>query len=307
MRARRWVRITGTIAAVAALAGAVAFGVFTRHEAHVLITNPVETRRVPTRTPIDDHMLFQNEAVQSSDGLTLVAWYVRGDNGALILLVHGYKSDRSEMLRAAAMLHRHGYGVLLPALRAHDHSDGERITFGRDEMRDFEAWTSWARAQPGVDPDRIALLGNSMGGSLAIEYTAEDPRIRAVVANSAFSSLEDTIQTSVRFFTGLRPEFFAPAIVFWAEREAGFRVADIDFKKWIGRIAPRPVFLMQGGHDVVISKLSGQRLYDAAGEPKILWYEQDVGHAGFDRARPDEFERRVAAFFDQYDAARRMP
>ena len=38
----------------------------------------------------------------------------------------------------------------------------------------------------------------------------------------------------------------------------------------------------------------------AAGEPKELWYEPDVGHAGFDRAKPDEYERRVVAFFDRY-------
>lgn len=307
MRVRRWLRITGALAAASALTVVVAFGVFTRREAHGLITNPAATRKMPGRTPIDEHMLFQNEAVQASDGLALVGWYVRGENGALLILTHGYKSDRAEMLPVAAMLHRHGYGILIPALRAHDRSDGEHITFGRDEMRDFEAWTAWARDQPEVDPDRIALLGNSMGASLVIQYGAEDTRVRAVVADSAFSSLNDTVDASVRFFTGLPPWPFAPAIVFWAEREQGFPASDIDFKKWIGKISPRPVFLMQGGHDVVISKLSGQRLYDAAGEPKVLWYEPDVGHAGFYRARPDEYERRVAAFFDQYVAARRNP
>ena len=93
---------------------------------------------------------------------------------------------------------------------------------------------------------------------------------------------------------------FAPLIRFWAEREGGFRASDIDATKWIGRISPRPVFLMQGGKDVVISKDSGRKLYAAAGEPKELWEDPGVGHAAFDTARPAEYERRVVGFFDRY-------
>ena len=122
----------------------------------------------------------------------------------------------------------------------------------------------------------------------------------AVVAQSAFSSLNDTVETSVRFFTGLPPFPFAPLITFWAEREAGFDAGDIDAKKWIGKLSPRPVFLMQGGADVVISTSSGQKLYDAAREPRELWFDPAIGHARFDTARPEEYERRVSQFFDRY-------
>lgn len=52
--------------------------------------------------------------------------------------------------------------------------------------------------------------------------------------------------------------------------------------------------------DNVISAESGQRLYDAAGEPKALWFEPELGHARFDWARPREFESRVVAFYDAY-------
>ena len=63
---------------------------------------------------------------------------------------------------------------------------------------------------------------------------------------------------------------------------------------------PRPVLLMQGGADVVISIASGERLFEAAGQPKELWFEPKVGHSGFDRALPGEYERRVVGFFDEY-------
>jgi len=269
-----------------------------RIEADKLVTNPIATRRLPTRTPIDFGLVFDDVAITAADGTRLVAWYVPTSNGAVILAQHGYKSQRGEMLNEAAMLHRHGYGVLITAMRAHDMSDGTLISFGRTELPDLGAWVNFARHQTNVDPSRIGVLGNSLGGTLAIELAASMPEVRAVVTNSAFSSLNDTIETSVRFFTGLPPFPFAPIIRFWAQREASFDAGDVDATRWIARISPRPVFLMQGGSDVVISTASGQRLYDAAREPKQLWFDPKVGHAGFDTARPEEYEQRVVAFFD---------
>ena len=91
-----------------------------------------------------------------------------------------------------------------------------------------------------------------------------------------------------------------PLITFWAENETGFNKEDIDATKWIADISPRPVFLMQGGADTVISADSGQRLYDAAGDPKELWFDPALGHVEFDSERAAEYETRVVAFFDQY-------
>lgn len=271
-----------------------------RTEALRLITNPMETRRLPGRMPIDLGMIYDDVEIRTRDGLRLVGWYVPSRNGAAVIAQHGYKADRGEMLNEAAMLQRHGYGVLMPAMRAHDLSDGLQLTFGAHEIDDLEAWFSLLVTLPGVDAARIGILGNSLGGTLALGAAARNPNIRAVATNSAFSSLGDTIDTSVRFFTGMPPFPFAPLITFWAEREAGISVADVDGKTWIRQISPRPVLIMQGGADVVISTYSGQRLYDAAGEPKELWFDPDVGHSRFDTARPDEYERRVAAFFDKY-------
>jgi dienelactone hydrolase len=94
------------------------------------------------------------------------------------------------------MLRRHGYGVLLTTVRTHDMSDGALITFGVNEMKDMQAWYDFARTRQDVDPARIGMLGNSLGGTMAIEFASGHPAIKAVVTNSAFSSLEDTIETS---------------------------------------------------------------------------------------------------------------
>lgn len=272
----------------------------TKNEAHRLITAPLETRNLPEKTPASYGMPFEDVMVTSTDGLDLAGWYIPSHIGAVIMMQHGYKSDREEMLNEAEMMYRHGYGVLLTTVRAHDASEGESISFGMQEVDDMEAWYQYLLTREDVDPERIGILGNSYGGMLAIQYAAQNENIKAVVADCAFSSLNDTVSTSVTHFTDLPAFPFAPLIVFWAERETGLKLEEIDTTKWIAQISPRPVFLMQGGADVVISAESGQRLYEAAGEPKELWYDPALGHVDFDTERAAEFEKRVAAFFDRY-------
>jgi uncharacterized protein len=272
----------------------------TRSQAIGMLTQSVDTRPEVQVFPSAFGLDYEEVLVASADGTKLVGWYIPSQNGAAVMAQHGYKANRVDMLNQAAMLARHGYGVLVTSVRAHDFSGGTQVAFGEPVMADLDAWYRYLLTRDDVDPERIGILGNSYGGMLVIEYASENPQIKAVVAQSPFSSLEDTTNASVKFYTGLAPFPFAPLILGWAEREGGFEADEIDATRWIGRISPRPVFLMQGGADEVISPDSGQKLYDAAGEPKELWFEPELGHTDFDHARAREYESRVVAFYDRY-------
>lgn len=272
----------------------------TRTEAHDLLNAPMETRELPDETPADYNLEFEDVTVTNPDGMKLAGWFIPSESGAVIIMQHGYKSTRDELLNEAEMMHRHGYGLLVSSIRAHDYSEGQLITLGKYEVDDMEAWYQYLLTRSDVNPDQIGIVGNSYGGMLSIQYAAQNKNIKAVVANSAFSSMTDTVSTSVEHFTGL-PEFpFVPLIVIWAEQDTGIKMEEIDATQWIPLISPRPVFLMQGGADIVISPGSGQLLYDAANEPKELWFDPELGHVEFDKERAEEYEARVVAFFDQY-------
>jgi fermentation-respiration switch protein FrsA (DUF1100 family) len=291
-----------TLSVIATILIAATIGLFarTRSEAYDLLHAPMADRNLPDETPADYGLEFEDVTVTNTDGMKLAGWFIPSENGAVIIMQHGYKSTRRELINEAEMMHRHGYGVLITSIRAHDYSEGELITLGYYETDDMEAWYQYLLTRDDFDHEKIGILGNSYGGMLSIQYAALNEKIKAVVANCAFSSMTDTVSTSVTHFTGL-PEFpFVPLIVFWAETDTGVKMEEIDATKWIPQISPRPVFLMQGGKDTVISPESGQRLYDAAGEPKELWYDPELGHVDFDKERAEEYEARVAAFFDQY-------
>ena len=292
--------LVGYAAAIAVLAS-VGAAWLARREAGALVTHPPERRRPVRRTPAAVGMTYHDVTVTNDDGLRLVGWWTPPRHGAAVILQHGYKTNRStQLLDIAATFARHGYGVLLSTVRAHDQSDGERISYGIEEMKDLAAWIEFLRSADGVDATRIGIFGNSLGGSMAIQFAALRPDIRAVVSHSAPASIESTVEASVRYFTGLPPFPFAPMILFWVERDWGIDLEALDFTEWIDDLSPRPILLMQGGADVVISPVSGQLLFDAAGDPKELWFEPELGHVQFYQKLPGEFERRVIGFFDEY-------
>jgi len=274
---------------------AIRLGMVARAQAHRLITNPPGTRELPRGTPADAGLPFSEVTITNKEGLRLVAWYVPSKNRAAVIAQHGYKKCREEMVPAAAVLRRHGYGVLLSSVRAHDLNAGQQITFGVREVEDLEAWYQYLRARPELDPERVGALGNSMVGSLVIQLAAQNPGLKAVVADSPFSSLKDTVSTSVTHFTGLPSFPFAPMIFFCAEVESGCRLSQVDAKVWIHQLSPRPVFLMQGGADSTVPCRSGELLYAA----KELWYDPLAGHARFATNMP-AYQQRVVAFFDKY-------
>ncbi len=291
------------IASVIALLILILFGVLltvSYRQAQDLVYYPPENRSALEETPADFGLVFDDVLVSSADGYTLFGWYIPSQNGAAVMLQHGYKSDRSEMLEEAAMLARHGYGVLLSSIRAHDMNPGELIAFGLHEMPDFDAWFNYLQLLEDVDPGRIGLLGNSLGGTMAIQYAAGNQAVSALVAHSAFSSMSDTIDTSIGYYTGLPAFPFASLIRFWAEREVGGSIDEINAIARIGQLSPRPVLLLHSTSDVVISSQSGELLFTAAGEPKQLWQVDGVEHASFDTQLGEEFEQRIVEFFDQY-------
>jgi fermentation-respiration switch protein FrsA (DUF1100 family) len=297
---KRWQKVAVGVVGLILVVLFAGLMIVSRSEALDLVTHSMDERDPIDQTPADFGLAYDDVTVTTPDGLKLVGWYVPSQNGAAIMAQHGYTSDRIELLEEAAMLNKHGYGVLLTTVRAHDLSEGELISFGFYEMQDLEAWYQHLLTRGDVDPDRIGLLGNSMGGSLVIQYAVQNKDIRATVAHSAFSSLDDTVATSIEYFTDLPAFPFAPAIVFWAEQEVGFNSSEVSAKTWISNLSPRPVLLLHGGADTVISAESGQLLYDAAGEPKELWFEPELGHTEFDTSLPEQYEMRVVGFFDRY-------
>ncbi len=300
---RKWHKLTLFAVAQVILLACIGLAWVANLFADIVIHNPVSGRTQARRPAalVDESQLIglADITLTTRDGLRLAAWYFPSQNRAAIILLHGYKANRSTMLSIAAMLIRHGYGVIIPDFRGHGESDGELITFGYNEVRDAEAAHRYLLTRSEVDPERIGLLGNSMGGATALLYAAENPVIKAVVAQSPYTTLDDMIRANVRRLN--LPTFpLAPMMVFLIERKFGFPVDTLAPIHHIGRIGPRSVLILIGGKDTWVNPEGGRQLYAAAGEPRELWFEPELGHLEFHEKRAAEFEERIVVFFDKH-------
>lgn len=249
-------------------------------------------------SPADHDIEYEDVSIISADGTQLSGWYMPGTNGAAIVTVHGYRSVKTRTLPMVVPLHEAGYTMLAIDLRGHGDSEGLEVSFGIHEQEDVDAAVAWLMAQPEVDPTRIGVLGESMGGATVILAAADNPDIQAVATHSAFSSLRETIYTNgSRYLYGLSLPI-ADMMFRIGEEELAASPDDYAPIDVVGQISPRPIFIMHGGQDPTVDPKSGHQLYAAAGEPKELWYEPSLEHIEFPQQRPQEFGRRIVAFFD---------
>src|SRR4029078_10782069 len=96
-----------------------------------------------------------------------------------VVFAQGGGGDRRGWRRHAAMLARHGYGVLLYDARGRGESEGSPNAQGWTWQTDVSAALDFLSHRKDVDPGRIGGLGLSTGADVLLEAGAEDPRLRA--------------------------------------------------------------------------------------------------------------------------------
>jgi pimeloyl-ACP methyl ester carboxylesterase len=248
-------------------------------------------REIPSGTLLQANGVeFQEVELWTEDNVKLSAWYTPPKNGAVILVAHGYGDKRIEDYHA--LFANAGYGVIAWDFRAHGKSDGDFSSLGYYEVLDAKAALDFALAQP--DVEHVGAWGGSMGAVTMIRATAQYPEIEALVADSPYATLEDEMNLRIPF------PMMRPLIRFFGEREAGMVLDLVRPVDDIARISPRPVFIIQGMGDGMIPLDSAQRLYEAAGEPRQLWTENDVPHLNMYSYYKTRYTKRVIKSFDEY-------
>jgi pimeloyl-ACP methyl ester carboxylesterase len=241
------------------------------------------------QTATDPELELPSERVTfpTEDGLELAATYVPSRNRAAVIVFPG-----ATRVDEATMIARHGYGVLLVEPRGQGSSEGDVVRWAGD--RDLHAAVAYLRGRPDVDDERIGAIGFSIGGEILIEAAAQRDGIAAVVSEGAGERVGEVDASGMG-----RILLAAPMAVMTASMTVFQNHGPPPpIVERIGLIAPRPVLLIyadpgQGGESVRQPKYIA-----AAGQPKEIWKVPGAGHTGGLEAQPEEYERRVVAFFD---------
>ena len=230
-------------------------------------------------------------------------WFIPPDptkDGATLVFVHGLGGNRAELLTEAVTLASYGYGALLFDLRNHGTSQGDITTLGFSEVEDVCGAVRFLLSRPEVNRQRIGVVGHSMGAVAAIRAAVRIPQIRAVVAESAYTSLRDNIAQGLFAKTGLPPFPFVPIVTWLGERATGVKVDQVSPIKDVPKISPRAVMFVHGKRDSLVNFENSRRLYEAANEPKFLSVLSHSGHSDLLRSDTSAYNGHVVSFLERY-------
>ncbi len=234
----------------------------------------------------------------------LAGWILGGNpDAAGVLLLHGIRSDRRQMLGRARFLHAAGYTVLLVDLPGHGESAGARITFGYREAAGARAAFQYLREQLKGRP--LGVIGVSLGGAAAL--LGEAPLdADALILESVYSDVEQATKNRMRLHFGVFGEYLAPLLTLQIEPRLGIPVEALSPLAAAARVR-HPLFLLSGTQDQHTRGWETRAVYAAAGVSKQLWLVEGAAHEDLHQYAPVEYERRVLEFFARYLGAGANP
>ncbi|MGD2109318.1 MAG: alpha/beta hydrolase [Phycisphaerae bacterium] len=229
-------------------------------------------------TPADVGLKFEQLTLVTDDGVEIDAWYVPAPQAkASAIFCHGNAGNISHRLHTIETLHNLDLNVLIFDYRGYGNSKGTPSEEGTYE----DAGTAWRHLVEtrGESPDRIVVVGRSLGGAIAIEL-ARRKKPAALVVESTFTKIADVGQAHF--------PFIPVRLLLRYRYDSIGKVPHIEC----------PKLFFHGNKDGLIDLSLGKKLYEAAAEPK-RFIETPGGHneAGFEYS--PEYTKRMAAFLDE--------
>lgn len=249
---------------------------------------------------------LQAEAVrfQTSIGDAVAGWWAPGrPEQAAVLLLHGVRGDRRQMLARAQFLQRLGYSSLLIDLPAHGESGGERITFGWRESHAVTAAMQWLRLRHPGRP--LGVIGVSLGAASTVLARLE-PAPQAVVLESMYPSIAEAVSDRLSLHLGPLGPVLGPVLLTQLPLRLGVSAEQLRPIDHLTQFSARgtPLLIASGTEDRHTTAEETRRLFAAAGEPKELWLVDGAAHVDLHAFAPAAYEARIGAFLARTLAAR---
>ncbi len=249
--------------------------------------------RPPPPTPATLGLQAEERTLRAEDGARLHAWLLTPPPGPTahrpgpgVVVTHGWGSHGGDLLPVVPPLLDAGLSVLLLDARGHGRSDPVEFMSMPRFAADIEVALTELRADPRLDPDRIGLLGHSVGAGASLLAAARDPRVGAVVSLASLAHPAELMARTPG--AGLLPDRLLAAARRTVEATIGADLDDIAPLTSIAR-GECPVLLVHGLDDTTVPPTDATRLADRgrqADRPVALRLIVGADHRSLDTLLP---------------------
>ena len=244
----------------------------------------------------------------SKDSVTLHGWHFNAKKtDRAMIIVHGFGGNRfpfgAETLDLIDALVAIDFNVLVFDLRNSGGSEAGVSAFGLHEKNDVLGAIDFMHE---AGYERLALLGVSTGANtaaIAAAHTLTED-VGAIVLDSPITDMSEFILRLVRLENPKLPEFpFNYEVPGMVGLYLNGDIRDANLSKNLARYIPRPVLLIHGNNDEIVSMEDINAAYEdymsrAVGKISI-WHVPGAGHAECFSYSKDEYLERVTAFLQR--------
>jgi acetyl esterase/lipase len=146
-------------------------------------------------------------------------------------------------------------------------ADGIAAT--RQAVGDVRRAADWLLSRPEIDPERLGIVGISLGGIAGSLCAGVDPRLKRNVFVIAGGDVPSILMNESRETRQVREKMKERGI---GREELEKQVLCIEPARFAGRIDPKGTLMLNAQNDEVIPKVATEKLWHAAHEPEIVWY-----------------------------------
>jgi uncharacterized protein len=253
-------------------------------------------------TPADYGVQFESITFETSDGLRLNGWWIppTSKDGVLIC-THGLFRTRVEMLARAMVAAKSGYGVLLYDSRSHGKSEKGIVSLGCHETNDVLGAIQYVlNRYEGRPAPKLVLMGISMGAVTTLLAATQTKHYAAIVVDSPFSSIEETVIDHTWLFFKLPRYPFTPLFMFWFSKFSGCDPRLVNSNLALKHLLPVPILFIGSEGDRRIGPDIARHLYQESDSPqkRIKIFGGDVGHGASYRLHPADYAALLVNFLD---------
>jgi len=249
-------------------------------------------------TPEKFGIPFEEIRFPTRNERSLYGWWMPSrtnpESSPTLVLVHGWSRNLGRMLRYIEHLYPLNYNLLAFDARHHGSSDKDGHSSMFKFGQDVQSAVKYATTR-NIDPDKIGVIGLSIGGAGATYASGIEPAIKAVVTVGAPAHPVDVMTQEFK-------RHHLPTPVIWyllrlIESKIGAPYEEFAPVNNIAK-SQADFLVIHGEKDKVVPLSQGEKLRNAARDHQCdYWRIPDYGHSNCHH-HPDFWDR-MHAFFQQ--------